>query len=193
MSTLKTSLINARDSLNHLLEDQCSIDAINKIIDLLVTTFQNNNKILVCGNGGSCCDAIHFAEEFTGRFNKNRRALPVIALADSGHITCVGNDFGFDAIFERGVEAYGQANDVFLALTTSGNSQNIINACNKAKQQKMHTIIFNGRSGGKLKGLPDIELIIPGESSDRIQEVHMVVLHSIIEQVERLLFPELYS
>ncbi|RAP27536.1 phosphoheptose isomerase [Candidatus Marinamargulisbacteria bacterium SCGC AG-333-B06] len=193
MSDIKASLDLARDCIDTLLSDDQTLEVIDRIIQLFVTTFQHNNKILVCGNGGSCCDAIHFAEEFTGRFNKNRPALPVLALADPGHITCVANDFGFDAVFQRGVDAFGQENDVFLALTTSGNSQNIIRAFEQAQSKKMSTVIFNGKTGGALKGLADFEVFIPGKTSDRIQEVHMLVLHAIIEQVEKRLFPTLYS
>ena len=190
-SLIYSSLTLARASIDDLLSSETSLQTIDKIITLFVDTFKNGGKIIVCGNGGSCCDAMHFAEEFTGRFNKSRPPLPVLALADPSHITCVGNDYGFDFIFSRGVEAFGNENDVFLALTTSGNSQNIINAFKEAKAKNMNTVVFNGKTGGLLKGLPDFELIIPGKSSDRIQEVHMLVLHSIIEQVEYVLFPDL--
>ena len=191
MSDIKDSLHVARDSIDTLLADEYTLSVIDNIISLFVATFQHNHKILVCGNGGSCCDAMHFAEEFTGRFNKNRPALPVLALADPGHITCVANDFGFDAVFQRGVEAFGNENDVFLALTTSGNSQNIVNAFQEAQAKKMKTVIFNGKTGGTLKGLADYEVFIPEKTSDRIQEIHMLVLHAIIEQVEYRLFPDL--
>ena len=191
MSDIKDSLHVARNSIDTLLADEHTLSVIDNIISLFVATFQHNHKILVCGNGGSCCDAMHFAEEFTGRFNKNRPALPVLALADPSHITCVANDFGFDAIFQRGVEAFGNENDVFLALTTSGNSQNIVNAFQEAQAKKMKTVIFNGKTGGTLKGLADYEVFIPEKTSDRIQEIHMLVLHAIIEQVEYRLFPDL--
>ena len=191
MSDIKDSLHVARDSIDTLLADEYTLSVIDNIISLFVATFQHNHKILVCGNGGSCCDAMHFSEEFTGRFNKNRPALPVLALADPSHITCVANDFGFDAVFQRGVEAFGNENDVFLALTTSGNSQNIVNAFQEAQAKKMKTVIFNGKTGGTLKGLADYEVFIPEKTSDRIQEIHMLVLHAIIEQVEYRLFPDL--
>ncbi|MDR1835397.1 MAG: D-sedoheptulose 7-phosphate isomerase [Fusobacteriaceae bacterium] len=154
--------------------------------------FRRGNKILICGNGGSNCDAIHFAEEFTGKFRKERRALPVLAISDSSHITCVGNDYGFDEIFSRGVEAYGAPGDMLIGISTSGNSQNILNAVAAAQKIEMRTLTLLGKDGGKLKGRCDYEWIIPGATSDRIQEIHMMILHILIEGVERRLFPENY-
>ena len=162
------------------------------ISELIARTFQNDGKVLICGNGGSAADAMHFAEEFTGKFRKSRKALPVIALTDPSHITCVGNDFGFSEIFSRGVEAFGKKEDILVGLSTSGNSENIIRAFQKAKEIKMTTISLLGKDGGKLKGFCDYEFIIPAETSDRIQELHMTILHVIIEGVERILFPENY-
>ncbi len=162
------------------------------ISELIARTFQNDGKVMICGNGGSAADAMHFAEEFTGKFRKSRKALPVIALTDPSHITCVGNDFGFSEIFSRGVEAFGKKEDILVGLSTSGNSENIIRAFQKAKEIKMTTISLLGKDGGKLKGFCDYEFIIPAETSDRIQELHMTILHVIIEGVERILFPENY-
>lgn len=158
----------------------------------LASVFQSGNKVLICGNGGSNCDALHFAEEFTGRFRKNRKALPAISLSDSSHITCVANDFGFDYIFSRGVEAYGKEGDMFIGLSTSGNSENVIKAVEAAKELGLKTCVLLGKDGGKLKGMCDYEFIIPGDTSDRIQEIHMMILHIIIEGVEKTMFPELY-
>ncbi|MCJ8342717.1 MAG: D-sedoheptulose 7-phosphate isomerase [Cetobacterium sp.] len=158
----------------------------------LANIFNKGNKVLICGNGGSNCDALHFAEEFTGRFRSNRRALPAIAISDSSHITCVGNDYGFDYIFSRGVEAYGKEGDMFIGISTSGNSKNVIEAVNAAKKLGMKTCVLLGKDGGKLKGLCDYEFIIPGKTSDRIQEIHMMILHIIIEGVEKIMFPENY-
>lgn len=150
--------------------------------------FDRGNKIILAGNGGSLCDAAHFAEELTGVFRKKRRALPAIALTEAGHLTCTGNDLGFDQVFARGIEAYGQPGDIFIGLTTSGNSPNMICAFQEAKQRELETIAFLGK-GGKLKGIADLELIIEGfATSDRIQEAHMAAVHLIIEQVENLLF-----
>jgi D-sedoheptulose 7-phosphate isomerase len=151
--------------------------------------FTRGNKVILAGNGGSLCDAAHFAEELTGVFRKKRRALPAIALSEAGHLTCVGNDLGFEHVFARGVEAYGQRGDIFIGLTTSGNSPNIIKAFEEAQTQELQTIAFLGKGGGQLKGMVDLELIINVfPTSDRIQEAHMAAIHIIIEQVEHLLF-----
>ena len=163
-----------------------------KVAKELADVFTKGNKVLICGNGGSNCDALHFAEEFTGRFRGDRKALPAIAISDSSHITCVGNDYGFDYIFSRGVEAYGKGGDMFFGISTSGNSPNVIKAVEAAKKLGMKTCVLLGKDGGKLKGMCDYEFIIPGKTSDRIQEIHMMILHIIIEGVERIMFPENY-
>ena len=163
-----------------------------KVAKELADVFTKGNKVLICGNGGSNCDALHFAEEFTGRFRGDRKALPAISISDSSHITCVGNDYGFDYIFSRGVEAYGKEGDMFFGISTSGNSPNVIKAVEAAKKLGMKTCVLLGKDGGKLKGICDYEFIIPGKTSDRIQEIHMMILHIIIEGVERIMFPENY-
>ena len=178
--------------LKNFIEQEEKDRTTEKIAEELSEAFTNGNKVLICGNGGSNCDALHFAEEFTGRFRKERRALPAIAISDSSHITCVGNDYGFDYIFSKGVEAYGKEGDMFIGISTSGNSGNVIKAVEKAKELGMKTVALLGKDGGKLKGMCDYEFIIPGETSDRIQEIHMMILHIIIEGVERIMFPENY-
>lgn len=178
--------------LKDFIEKEEKEKTTEKIAEELANIFKNGNKVLICGNGGSNCDALHFAEEFTGRFRKERRALPAIALSDSSHITCVGNDYGFDYIFSKGVEAYGKEGDMFIGISTSGNSGNVIKAVEKAKSLGLKTVVLLGKDGGKLKGMCDYEFIIPGETSDRIQEIHMMILHIIIEGVERIMFPENY-
>ncbi len=156
---------------------------------LLAETFEAGGKLLVCGNGGSLCDAMHFAEELTGQFRKKRRALPAIALGDPGHMTCTANDMGFEHVFARGVEALGQPGDVLVILTTSGNSPNLDEALKMARARQMKVITFLGKSGGRLKGKGDLELHIEGfETSDRIQEAHMTAIHIIIEVLENILF-----
>lgn len=158
--------------------------------ELLSDCFAKGGKVIIAGNGGSLCDAAHFAEELTGLFRSYREALPAIALSEPAHITCVGNDLGFEWIFARGVEAFGKEGDCFIGLTTSGNSLNIIRAFEAAKNKGLKTIAFLGKGGGKLKGVADLELCIDGfKFSDRIQEAHMAAIHIIIEMVERLLFP----
>ena len=165
---------------------------IEKIAELISDALERGGKVLICGNGGSGSDASHFAEEFTGRFRKDRRALAAIALMDPAHITCVANDFGYNSIFSRSVEALGRKGDVLIALSTSGNSVNVKEAILKATEIELITIALLGRDGGLTKGLSDHEILIRGQSSDRIQEVHMFILHILTELVERRLFPELY-
>jgi D-sedoheptulose 7-phosphate isomerase len=187
-SAYKTALNLALDFYNN----PKTITITEEIAGKIASTFENGHKVLICGNGGSMCDAMHFAEEFTGRFRKDRKPLPAIALSDPSHITCVGNDYGFDEIFARGVAAYGKSNDLLIGISTSGNSSNIIKAIKQAKKQKMHTIGLLGKDGGLLKTQCDQEIIAPGVTTDRIQEIHMTILHIIIEAVERTLFPENY-
>jgi D-sedoheptulose 7-phosphate isomerase len=178
--------------IRNLCENKSMLAEIEKIAAVITNSFEHGGKVLICGNGGSGCDAGHFAEEFTGRFRKDRRALPVIALMDPAHITCVANDFGYHAIFSRSVEALGKRGDVLIALSTSGNSANVKEAIVKANEIEMATVTLLGRDGGVSKGLSDYEILVPGLFSDRIQEVHMFVLHIVTELVERRLFPELY-
>ena len=168
-----------------------AIEFIQQFSELIVETYRRGNKILIAGNGGSLCDANHFAEELTGFFRKPREALPAIALSEPGHITCVGNDVGFDQIFSRAIEALGKPGDLFIGLTTSGNSPNLVRAVEMARQLGLKTVAFLGKGGGRLKGAADLEIIIEGfNTSDRIQEAHMAALHITVEQVEHLL---LYS
>lgn len=162
---------------------------IEEAAQMISCCFQEGNKILIAGNGGSLCDAMHFAEELTGFFRPPRAALPAIALSEPGHLTCVANDLGYDAVFSRAVEALGKPGDIFIGLTTSGNSPNIIRAVEVARERGLRTILFLGKEGGKLKGKGDLELIIDGFAySDRIQEAHMSAIHILIAQVETLLF-----
>lgn len=187
------SLNESAEILNRFIEDKQNLTVIENCAKEIAAVFRKGNKVLICGNGGSACDAMHFAEEFTGRFRKERKALPVISLLDPSHITCVGNDYGFDYIFSRGVEAYGREGDLLIVLSTSGNSPNIIKAVKAAEDQKVKTLALLGKNGGELKNRCTHEFIIPGQTSDRIQEIHMMILHILIEMVERELFPELYS
>jgi D-sedoheptulose 7-phosphate isomerase len=168
-----------------------SVTFIEESSSMIADCFRRGNKIIVAGNGGSLCDASHFAEELTGFFRKARPALPAIALSEPGHITCTANDLGFEWVFSRGVEAFGRPGDIFIGLTTSGNSPNIVNAIEAAKKLELKTIAFLGKGGGKLKGVADLELCIDGfATSDRIQEAHMAAIHVIIEMVESLLYAQ---
>ncbi len=156
---------------------------------MIADCFKSEGKILVAGNGGSLCDAMHFAEELTGLYRNKRPALPAIALSDPGHMSCVGNDLGYDHVFSRAVEALGKKGDVLVLLTTSGNSPNLIKAAEMAREKGLAVIAFLGKTGGKLKGMADLEWIVSGFSySDRVQEVQMAAIHMIIEMVEEELF-----
>lgn len=168
-----------------------SLEFIEAAARMIADAFAEGRKLLTAGNGGSLCDAAHLAEEFTGVFRKLRPALPAIVLSDSGHLTCTANDLGFEWVFARGIEAFGKPGDVFVGLTTSGNSKNIVLAFEAAKKLGLKTIALLGKGGGKLKGVADLEICIEGFStSDRIQEAHMTALHIIIEFVEYRLFPD---
>jgi len=176
------------NAVSRLLEP-ASLQFMEQAAEMLAECFRDGHKVLVAGNGGSLCDGAHFAEELTGVFRRVRKPLPVISLSEPGHMSCVGNDLGFEWVFARGVEAYGKPGDLFVGLTTSGNSPNIVKAFEMAKRLGMKTIAFLGKGGGVLKGVADIELSIDGFStSDRIQEAHMAAMHIIIEGVEHLLF-----
>lgn len=190
---VKMSLKESAENFADFAADERNIKIIDQISSTIASAFENGNKVLICGNGGSSTDAMHFAEELTGKFRKERRALPAIALTDPSHITCVANDYGFEEIFARGVEAYGKDGDVLIAISTSGNSQNVINAVKIASEIKMITFGFLGKDGGKLNEKCDIQIIAPGKTTDRIQEIHIAVLHIIIETIERILFPENYT
>ena len=189
---IKQAFEDGKSILDTFCSDAEQVHRIEQLAEDIARLFNNGNKIIICGNGGSACDAMHFAEEFTGRFRKDRKALPVISLTDSSHITCVANDFGFDYVFSRGVEAYGKKGDLFIGLSTSGNSKNIINAFEVAKAQGLSTCLLLGKNGGQLLGKADYEWIIPAQTSDRVQELHMMILHVLIETVERVLFKDLY-
>lgn len=188
MKSLKTG----SSVLESFIEDNKNLDQIEKMGRELTRAFEGGNKVLSCGNGGSACDALHFSEEFTGQFRDRRKPLPAFSLTESAHITCVANDFGFDEIFSRGVMAYGKPGDILVALSTSGNSENVIRAVDTAKKNGLGVFLFLGKDGGALKGKSDFEIIVKGSTSDRIQEIHMMCLHILIEIVERIMFPENY-
>jgi D-sedoheptulose 7-phosphate isomerase len=157
---------------------------------MITDCFKRGGKIIIAGNGGSLCDAMHFAEELSGQYREARPALAALALSDVALMSCAANDYSYDKVFSRGVEAYGRPGDIFIGLTTSGNSQNIIEAVKAAKKLQMQTIAFLGKTGGLLKGVCDLELVIRGfYYSDRIQEAHMTAIHIIIEIIEEIMMP----
>ena len=186
------SLKEAQSTLQAFLADPSQIERCEQFSNLLIETFRNGGKAFSCGNGGSHCDAMHFAEEFTGRYRKDRRPLGALALGDSSHITCVANDFGFDHIFSRQLEGLASRGDVLIGISTSGNSKNVIRAFESARAMGVRTAALLGRDGGALKAMADVSIVIPGQTSDRIQEMHIKILHTVIETVERELFPENY-
>ena len=181
----KAHFLEAQQILSAFLADEGNFERIETAVQKIVASFQQGGKIIACGNGGSHCDAMHFAEELTGRYRDDRKALPALAISDSSHITCVGNDYGYDFIFSRFVEAHGKAGDVLLGISTSGNSPNIINALEKARELGMFTIALTGKDGGKIKDLCDLEIRAPkSDYADRAQEIHIKVIHSLIDGIE---------
>lgn len=179
------SLDESRKVLDKFIKDPAQIESIAQAAHLLADAFQNGNKVLSCGNGGSHCDAMHFAEELSGRYRDNRKALPALAISDPSHISCVANDFGFDFVFSRMVEALGQPGDVLLGISTSGKSQNIIKAVEAAQRRGMKVILLTGKDGGALGPMGDVEIRVPHFGyADRIQEIHIKVIHILIQLIE---------
>ncbi|WP_406663483.1 D-sedoheptulose 7-phosphate isomerase [Gallaecimonas sp. GXIMD1310] len=184
---VRAELTEAAAVLEKVLADETLLNTVVAAAELLAARFKDGGKVLACGNGGSHCDAMHFAEELTGRFRENRPGLPAIAISDPSHLSCVGNDYGYEYVFSRYVEAVGQAGDVLFGLSTSGNSGNIIRAVEAAKAKGMKVILLTGKDGGKLAGQADVEVRVPHFGyADRIQEIHIKVIHSIILMVEKL-------
>ncbi|MBR4325920.1 MAG: D-sedoheptulose 7-phosphate isomerase [Bacteroidales bacterium] len=183
---IKAELTQARDVLDRFLSDDNVIARIADAAKIMADAVKAGHKIISCGNGGSMSDASHFAEELTGRYRGDRRPIPAIAISDAPHISCTANDYGYEAIFSRFVEALGNSGDVLLAISTSGNSKNVINAVNVAKSKGIKVIALTGKTGGTLASLADVEIRVPhnGEA-DRIQEVHIKVIHIFIYLIER--------
>lgn len=170
------------------------LEQLEKLTNLCLETFRYGGKIMICGNGGSHADAMHFAEEMTGRYRKDRKPWPVMVLgANPTHLTCVSNDYGFDKVFSREIDAFGREGDLLILLSTSGNSENLMNAYNRALWHGINTFALLGKDGGKLKKEALDHILVPGETSDRIQELHMLILHILVETIERELFPENYK
>lgn len=184
---IQQELIEAANVLQNFLAEPKNIQQIEKAATLMANAIQQGGKIIACGNGGSHCDAMHFAEELSGRYRNNRKALPALAISDSSHITCTANDYGYDFVFSRFIEGLGKPQDVLLGISTSGNSANIIQAVKAAQAQGMKTILLTGKDGGKLAQLADIEIRVPHFGyADRIQEVHIKIIHIFILLIEKL-------
>jgi D-sedoheptulose 7-phosphate isomerase len=174
--------------LEKFMSDQKNIEAIEKAARLIADSIKGGGKVLSCGNGGSACDAMHFAEELTGRYRENRDPIPAIAISETGHITCTANDFGYAHVFSRYLQAVGSKNDVLLAISTSGNSENILKAAEVAKAKGIKVISLTGKDGGKLTSLSDININVSHNGyADRIQEVHIKIIHILILLIEKFL------
>ena len=186
IDNIRNELTQAIDVLTKFVSDEKNLKAIQQAAVLIANSFKQGGKVLSCGNGGSHCDAMHFAEELTGRFRDNRPSYPAIAISDVSHISCVGNDYGFDYIFSRYVEGVGNKGDVLLGISTSGNSTNVIKAIEAAKQKGMKIITLTGKDGGKMNGLADVDIRVPHFGyADRVQEIHIKVIHILILLIEK--------
>jgi len=186
MENIKKHFIEAQDALAQFINAPASFKNIEAAGQILVKTIKNSNQIISCGNGGSMCDAMHFAEELSGKYRNDRPAYPAISISDPAHISCVANDYGYEFVFSRMVEAIGKKGDVLFAISTSGNSANILNAIAVAKKKGMLVIGLTGKDGGKMATLCDAEIRAPfSEYADRAQEIHIKVIHSLIDYVER--------
>jgi len=191
---VENTLHDAATAFDSFLKDKSTISAVSNAGDALVECFSAGGRVFSCGNGGSMCDAMHFAEELSGRYRLDRKALPATAISDPGHISCVGNDYGYSKIFSRYLEAHANKGDILLAISTSGNSENVVAAAKYAKENDIKVICLTGRKDSPLGQISDIEICTPaGKYADRVQELHIKVIHILIELVERSMFPENYE
>lgn len=175
--------------MTKVLNDFSTPENFKKIEDaaqMMIDSVKAGHKIISAGNGGSMCDAMHFAEELTGRYKNDRPSIAAISISDPSHMSCVGNDYGFDFVFSRFLESVGQKGDVFLGISTSGNSKNIMLGIEAAKKRGIKTILLTGKDGGKMRGIADIEIIVPHFGyADRIQEIHIKIIHTFIGLIEK--------
>ncbi len=176
----------AQALLEKVLSNTHFIDSIETAGNMMVETIRQRGKIISCGNGGSMCDAMHFAEELSGRYRDDRPSLPAIAISDPSHLSCVGNDYGYAHVFSRFVEGLGQPGDILLAISTSGNSENVVRAAQAALNCGMKVVALTGKNGGQLAPLATVEIRVPHQGyADRVQEIHIKVIHSLIDHIER--------
>jgi D-sedoheptulose 7-phosphate isomerase len=186
MQNLKQHFTEAQDILAQFIANPKNFEAIAQAGALMVDALKNEKKILSCGNGGSLCDAMHFAEELTGRYRDDRRPFAAIAMSDVSHMACVGNDYGYDFVFSRYLEAVGNSGDVLLAISTSGNSKNVLNAIDVAKRKGIKVVGLTGKDGGQMSSLCDVEIRAPhSQYADRAQEIHIKCIHALIDYIER--------
>ena len=191
---IQQHFIEAQRVLDTFLSNEENMKAIADAGEAMVSALKNGGKIMSCGNGGSYCDAMHFAEELTGRYRENRAPFAALALSDGGHMSCVSNDYGYAHVFERMVHAIGQSNDVLLAISTSGNSENILLATQAAKRKNITVVALTGKDGGALAGLADVEIRAPKSPyADRAQEIHIKVIHALIDYIEHNMWNILYT
>ena len=182
---IKNNFLEAQRVLNEYINDPGQWTSIAEAGEIMINAISAGNKIISCGNGGSMCDAMHFAEELSGRFRNDRKPLAAISISDPSHITCTANDYGFKYVFARYVEALGKQGDVLLAISTSGNSENIVEAVLSAKKSGMIIIALTGKNGGRLSELCNVELRAPkSDFSDRVQEIHIKIIHSLVHYIE---------
>ena len=194
IENIKNSLKESQNALDRLFSNETALSKIKSAAKILIETFENERRVFSCGNGGSMCDAMHFAEELTGRYRKSRKGYPAIAISDSSHITCVANDFGYEHIFSRYLQSHGNKGDSLVAISTSGASPTILNAAKTAKSMGLNVIALTGKSNSELENLSDICVYTAGgEFADRVQELHIKVLHIFIELIERYFHPENYE
>ncbi|OWY38031.1 phosphoheptose isomerase [Xenophilus sp. AP218F] len=190
---IRASLSEAQAALDNLLANDAALSAVEQAAAAIIASLAAGGRVFSCGNGGSMCDAMHFAEELTGRYRNNRRGMAAIAISDASHISCVANDFGYDEIFARYLESHARAGDVLLGISTSGNSRNVIRAAEVAREMGVAVVIFTGRAPSKLEPLADVYVNTPGgHYADRVQELHIKLLHILIELIERYFSPENY-
>ncbi len=186
MQDIKLHFKEAEEVLKNFLAENKNFEKIEAAGKIMVEALRNGKKIISCGNGGSMCDAMHFAEELSGRYRENRKALAAISISDPSHISCVGNDYGYDFIFSRYLEALGNEGDVLLGISTSGNSKNVLNAIQVAKLNGIKVIGLTGKDGGQIAGQCDVEIRAPfSKYADRAQEIHIKCIHSLIDYIER--------
>jgi D-sedoheptulose 7-phosphate isomerase len=190
---IEQALTDAASLIEWLRKQEKADSVLSKISRRIADTLSSGGRVLTCGNGGSMCDAMHFAEELSGRYRQDRAAFAALAMSDPAHMSCVANDFGFERVFARGVEAWGKPGDLLMVFSTSGSSPNIVAAARSARERQMTVVGLLGRDGGEVRALCDLSLVVPAQTSDRIQEVHEKTLHLLIEGVERILVPEHYQ
>ena len=189
---IEQALTDAASLIEWLRKQEEADSVLSTISRRIADTLASGGRVLTCGNGGSMCDAMHFAEELSGRYRQDRAAFAAQAMSDPAHMSCVANDFGFERVFARGVEAWGESGDLLVVFSTSGSSPNIVAAARSARERRMTVVGLLGRDGGEVRALCDLALVVPAQTSDRIQEVHEKTLHLLIEGVERILVPAHY-